>query len=212
MRRFEEKTDRYFQSVSRFFCELRGAPFFISSKEVENIREWYKMGIPLHVVREGIKDSFVTHRKRPGRKGKILSLAFCHPFVMRAFEAFKERKVGRRIKSFDKGKKREELKEMVKNFLDSCPRDYPDLREIFIGVLKHICENTDEDFLEELENDVETLLIKMASKAERELIRKEVIAEFGRKNEKEQDRILEMKLIKYMREKYEIPHISLYYY
>ncbi len=212
MKREEEKTHRYFQAISRFFCELRGAPFFLSSKEVENIREWNNLGIPLHIVREGIKDCFAAHRKKTGRKGKILSLAFCHPFVMHAYEAFKERKVGRKIKPFDKTKKREELKKEVKKFLACCPLSYPDLREIFARVLKFLCDNTEEDLLEELENEVEAFIIKMASEAERERIQKEVMAEFGNKSPQERDRILDIKLVKYLREKYEIPHISLYYY
>jgi hypothetical protein len=212
MKREEEKTNRYFQAVSRFFCELRGAPFFLSSKEVENIREWHNLDIPLPVVREGIKDCFVTHRKKPGRKGKILSLAFCHPFVMRAYKAFKERKVGSKKKAFDKKKKQEELKREVKNFLASCPQSYTDLQEIFVRVLNCICDSADEDYLEELENEVEAFIIKMASEAEREQIRKEVMVEFGSKSPQEQDRIIDIKLIKYFREKYEIPHISLYYY
>ena len=74
MKRDDGETSQYFQAVSRFFYEQRGAPFFLSSKEIENIRKWKNMGIPLKIVLEGIKDCFVTHRGKSGRKGKILSL------------------------------------------------------------------------------------------------------------------------------------------
>jgi len=75
-----------------------------------------------------------------------------------------------------------------------------------------IARGFDEERLEELENDVEALVIGMASEAERNQIRKEVMSEFGNKNLNDLDRIQNLKLIKHIREKYGIPHISLYYY
>lgn len=212
MKRDDSETSRYFQAVSRFFCEQRGAPFFLSSKELDNIREWKNMGIPLQIVLEGIEDCFVTHRGKPGRKGKILSLAFCHPFVLRSYGIYKERKVGGQRTSFPKEDKKKRLKKAVEQFLESCPQGFTDIRKIFSRVLKLISQSIDEKLLEELENEVESLVVGMASEAEKEQIRKEVKAEFGDKNFQEQDRIRELKLIKLIRKKYMIPHVSLYYY
>ena len=212
MKREDEETSRYFQAVSRFFLEQRGAPFFLSSKEVEKIREWKNMGIPLQIVREGIKDCFATHRRRPGRKGKILSLAFCHAFVLRGYEAYKERKVGGQKKPSQKEDKREELKKAVERFLASCPENFPDIRKVYSRVLKLISKDSDEQILEDLEFEVEALIIGMAFETERKQIRDEVIAEFGDKNAHERDRIQDLKLIKHFRKKYAIPHIPLYYY
>jgi len=212
MKRDDEETGRYFQAISRFFCEQRGAPFFLSSKEVENIKEWKNMGIPLQIVLEGIKDCFVTHRGKPGRKSKILSLAFCHPYVLRSFGIYKERKVGGQRIPFPKKDKQKKLKIAVEQFLASCPQSFTDIRKIFSRVLRLISQNIDEELLEELEKEVEVLVVGMASEAEKEQIRKEVEAEFGESNLQEQSRIRELKLIKHIRKKYMIPHISLYYY
>lgn len=212
MKRSDEETSRYFQAVTRIFLEHRGAPFFLSAREVENIKEWKNMGIPLQIVREGIKDCFVTQRRRRGRKSKVSSLAFCHTFVLRGYEAYKERNVGSKRKPIRRGDKRKKLKKAVEGFLTICPESFPDIRQVFSRVLNLITQVADEEFFEDLENEVEALVLGMASGAEQDLIRKEVMTEFGDRNAQERERIQDLKLIKHVREKYAIPHISLYYY
>ncbi|UCE42111.1 MAG: hypothetical protein JSV17_03820 [Candidatus Aminicenantes bacterium] len=211
-KRSDEETSLYFQAVSRFFLEHRGSPFFLSAQEVDNIREWKNMDIPLPIVREGIKDCIVAHRKRPGRKGKILSLSFCRPFVLRSYEAYKERKVGGKRSPIRREDKRRELEKAVEGFLEICPDSFPGIRQVFSRVLNLISQDADEELLEDLESKVEALAIGMASEAERDQIRNEVRAEFGNRSSQELDRIQDLKLIKHIREKYAIPHISLYYY
>ena len=212
-KRDDEEINRYFQAVSRFFLEQRGAPFFLSSKEVECIEDWKNQGIPLQIVREGIEDCFASHRRRAGRRGKILSLAFCNTFVLRGYEAHKERKIGGQRALSQREDKRVDLKKAVDRFLDSCPDGFSEVRNIYARVLEQISEDRDEHFLEDLESEVDTLAVGMASDAERKMIRDEVQAEFGDKNnEDELDRIRRLKLVKYIREKYAIPHLPLYYY
>jgi hypothetical protein len=132
--------------------------------------------------------------------------------VLRGYEAYKERKVGGKRKSFRKEDKQKKLKEAVEEFLAICPDSLPDIREVFSRVMSLISQGSDEELFEDLENEVEALVSGMASGAERELIRKEMMAEFGDRKAQERERILDLKLIKHVREKYAIPHISLYYY
>jgi hypothetical protein len=212
MKRDDEKNGRYYQAVSRFFLEHRGPPFYLSSKEIEEIKEWKNMGIPLQIVLEGIKDCFVSRRRKPGRKGKIVSLVFCRSFVLRGHEAYKERKVGSQRKPFRAEGKKKELQKAVEGFLASCPEKFTDLRRVFLRVLESISCGIDEEILEDLENDAEALLIGMASEKEKKQIQKEVLSEFGTKDPRESDRIQKLKLIKHIRKKFGIPHISLYYY
>jgi hypothetical protein len=212
MKQKEEEESRYFQSVNRCFLELRGSPFFLTPREVDMIKEWKKIGIPLHIVQDGIKDFFAVQRKRPGRKRKMTSLAFCHPFVLRSYEAHKERIVGGKRRPHSQENKREELKKAVEEFLETCPKNYPNLRQVFSRALNLISRDSDEELLEELENEVETLAIGMISVAEREQIRNEVQAEFPDRSSHERERIQQLKEIKRAREKYAIPHISLFYY
>jgi hypothetical protein len=100
----------------------------------------------------------------------------------------------------------------VEDFLATCPDTIPDLQEVFSRVLGLISQGADDEVFEDLENEVEALFVGMTSEAEREQLRNEVMVEFGDKNAKEQERIQDLKLIKHVREKYAIPHISLYYY
>lgn len=212
MKRENAEAGRYIQAVSRFFIEQRGAPFFLSSREVENIKEWKKKGIPLQIVLEGIKDCFAAHKRSPGRKSKILSLGFCRTFVLRAFSAHKERKVGGRKGLYPEEDKRKKQKNAVERFLTQAPEMYSDLRAIFCRVLQITSRRFDEDLLEELETEAEMCMVDMADEAERDNIRREVMAEFGDISSQERERIQTLKLIKHIREKYGIPHIPLYYY
>jgi hypothetical protein len=211
-KRDDEEINRYFQAVSRFFLEHRGAPFFLTSKEVEYIKDWKNRGIPLQIVREGIEDCFANHRRRPGRRGKIFSLAFCNTFVLRGYDAHKERKVGRQSRLSQREDKRMVLKKAVDRFLASCPDDFSEVRNIYERALKQIFEDQDEHFLEDLELEVDALVAEMASDEERRMICDEVQAEFRDKSKDELERIQSLKLVKYIREKYAIPHLPLYYY
>jgi hypothetical protein len=212
MKRSDKEASRYFQAVSRFFFEHRGAPFFLSAEEIDTIQEWKDMGIPLQIVKEGIKDCIVVLRKRPGRRGKKVSLSFCRPFVQRGYEAYKERKVGGAGGPIRKVDKRKKLKKAVEKFLATCPDKHPEIRQVFSRALNLISQGAAEELLEDLENEAETLSIRLVSEAEREQIRNAVMTEFGDRSGAELNRIQDLKLIKHVRKKYAIPHISLFYY
>jgi hypothetical protein len=212
MRQSREKSGWYFQTVARFFLEQRGSPFFLSSKEVEIVGEWEKAGIPLKTVLQGIKDSFDSLKKRPGRRGRAISLAFCRSFVRRSFEAHRERKVGNDRKPLQKRDKRRELRRSVSTFLESCPDGIPEVKQVFSTVQRLFSGGIDEQKLETFEQEVEALLFQMASKEEKRQVREEVLNEFRGYDRKEVERILDLKLAKYIREKYKIPHLSLFYY
>lgn len=212
MEKSKDKTSLYFQTIASFFFEQRGSPFFLSSKELDVIAGWEEMKIPVQVVLEGIRDCVACHRRRPGRRSKIHSLVFCRSFVLKAFEAYKERKVGNSRKPSQEMEKKIKLKKAVELFLESCPEEIMDVCEMFSRVRDMLSKEVDEQALERLEQQLERLLIKKTSDSEIERIRKEVIKEFEDRKGPEHIRILELKIIKYMRKKYKIPHISLYYY
>jgi len=212
MEKTKDKTSLYFQTIAGFFFEQRGSPFFLSSKELDVIAGWEEMKIPVQVVLEGIRDCIAYHRRRPGRRNKIHSLVFCRSFVLRAFEAYKERKVGNGRKSSREMDKKIKLKKAVERFLNSCPEEIRDISEIFSRVKEMLSREVDEENLETLEQQLERFLVEKTSDSVKERIRKEVITEYEDRKGQEHIRILELKIIKYMREKYKIPHISLYYY
>jgi len=208
----KKETGLYFQTIARFFFEQRGSPFFLSSKELDVITDWKEKGVPVGVVLEGIRDCFTFSRAKPGRKNKIQSLVFCRSFVSRAFESYKERKVGSGLGTVTDGERKIQLEKAVERFLNTCPEEVRELRDMFSGVKKMLSQGIDEGSLEQIEEKVERLLIRIAPDSEKTEIRNEVKEEYTDKKEQEHARIFELKIIKHMRDRYKIPHISLYYY
>ncbi len=212
MEKTRDKTSLYFQTIAGFFLEQRGSPFFLSSKDLDIIAGWEEMKIPVQVVLEGIRDCIAYYRKKPSRRNKIYSLVFCRSFVLNAFEAYKERRVGNSRKSFEEMDKKIKLRKEVERFLDSCPEEIRDIGEIFSRVKEMLSREVAEENFEKLEQQLERFLIEKTSDSLKERIRREVIMKYTGRKGQEHIRILELKIIKHMREKYKIPHISLYYY
>jgi len=204
---------QYFQTIARHFFKWRGAPFFLSSKELDLIVRWGKMGIPLRVVLEGIRKSFENSRPKRGKKGKIFSLLFCNFQVLKAFEQYKERRVGERGMMLGREKKREKAKAEIEKFLGFIPPRVSFLREnYFLAKKKLSRRDLKEEELERLEEEIEEILFKNSPNEEKEKVRSEVKREYEFRNEAEFSSVWKIKLVKLLREKYKIPYISIFYY
>ena len=209
----DEDRSQYFQSIARHFLKSRGAPFFLSSKELDLIETWEKMKIPLQVVLEGIDRAIDKNRLKRVRKRKILSLAFCNLQVLKAFEQFRDRRVGAKIKVVGEEEKREKAKAEVARFLDNIPCEIDYLREVFSQVLRLLSlKNVNEEELEQREREIETLLFEKSLNTEKEEVKKKILAEYEFAEEEELQRIFKLRLLKHLREMYKIPYVSLYYY
>ncbi|MFQ6038820.1 MAG: hypothetical protein ACE5LV_09415 [Candidatus Aminicenantales bacterium] len=210
MRKRREASERYYQTISRFFFHQRGAPFFLSSREVMAISEWEEAGVPLDVVIEGIRACFESRRQREG-KGRRISLTTCRPFVRQAFEAHRERRVGAGRKASRETDKRELLGQAAAEFLASCPAEFEKIRTIYARVLKDI-RGIPEGELESLEKQVERLLAARTPESEKQEVWRTVLREHGGKDEEEKRRIFERILVRRMRERHRVPRLPLYYY
>ncbi len=208
----EKTREEYFQSIARHFFKLRGAPFFLSSKELDLITGWEKMAIPLPIVLEGITKSFEKYRSRPGRKAKVLSLSFCNFEVLRAFEQYIERKVGVKKRIVEREAKAKMALAEAQKFLKAIPLQLSYLKDPYARAQKILSAALDEEELERIENKVEEVLCKNASEEDKDRVQRKLKAEYPNIDEEEFDRILNIKLVKILREKYKIPYISLYYY
>jgi len=207
------RRSQYFQTIARFFFEQRGVPFFLSSKELDLIETWEKMGIPLRVVLEGIRASFEDTRMRPGKKRKIFSLTFCNVCVLKAFEQHKEKRVGQKRKVEKRSEKQKRIKTEVRRFLNCIPEHMDYLRDVYSRIYReHLQKDFDEENLEKQEERIEELFVINATHEEKEKVRREVLEEFQVKNEDEFKRIFRIKLVKHLRKKYKVPHISPFYY
>lgn len=209
----KEAGSKYFQSIALHFFKNRGAPFFLSSKDLDYIARWEKIGVPLHVVLEGIERSFESYRRKPGRKAKIQSLAFCDLQVLRAFEQDRERKVGHKKRIVERHEKRDRARAEVERFLAKIPKQINYLKEAYSMAQKVLSQSHfDEEELERIEGKIEELIWKNSVDEEKEKVKSGVLRDYEFKQEEEFERVFKIKLVKVLRDKYKIPYISLFYY
>ncbi len=171
------------------------------------------MGVPLHVVLEGIERSFDSYRRKPGLKSKIQSLAFCDLQVLKAFEQERERKVGHKKRIVERQEKRDRARAEVERFLTKIPRQVGYLKEAYALAQKLLSQgHFDEEELERIERKIEKLLWKNSADEEKAGVKRVILKDYEFKQEEEFERIFKIKLIKVLRDKYKIPYISLFYY
>lgn len=171
------------------------------------------MGIPLRVVLEGIRRSFENSRPKRGKKGKILSLLYCNFQVLKAFEQYKERRVGERGMMLEKEEKRERARAEIERFLKAIPHRVNFLREVFSLAQKKLSKKYfKEEELERMEEEIDELLFKNSPNEKREEVKIKVKREYEFRNGEEFSLIWRIKLVKLLRKKYKIPYISLFYY
>lgn len=207
-----DKRIGYYRSIEKFFIDLRGSPFFLSSNELRVVRQWEESGIPLRVVLEGIKRSFERARAIQGRRRR--SLDYCHPYVMRAFDQHKNRRVGQKKEKAPGEKRRmKEILIEVERFLADVPEDLLILKPVFSSLQKSLSRGkATEEELEIAEESVERLIEKSLSVEERKMITDKIGSEFGRLKGPKFDQIFRVIALKRKREKHKIPHVSPFYY
>ena len=209
-----DSRSRYYQTIAKVFIELRGAPFFLSPKEVNRVKQWEEEGIPLRVVLEGIKGSFERPQIRRGIRYKPYSLDSCNAFVERAFDLYRERRVGRKNEKASRGKKWEpRLLREIEKFLASDPEKLRALKPLYQDLRGKLLEGeATEKELERAEEAIERVIEKSLSVAQTKTITQEIWAEFGKIRGAQFDEIFRIKALKTMREKHKIPHVSPFYY
>ncbi|NIM91218.1 MAG: hypothetical protein GTO17_09750 [Candidatus Aminicenantes bacterium] len=212
MEKKQRARSRYFQEIAHQFLKSRGAPFFLSSKDLDLITAWEKMGIPLRVALEGVDRAFESYRAKPTARRKVLSLAFCNNQVLKAFEQYKERKVGAPKKRNERDKKRTRIKNEVQRFLNDLPPALSYLNDLYAQALMVLSrKKITEEELERLEEEIEELLFKNCPQEEQERVRKE-FSDKSSPGEEELISVYRTKLVKSLREMYKIPYISFFYY
>jgi hypothetical protein len=215
MDREEKERSRYFQTIARCFIGLRGAPFFLSAKDLDLISFWEKTGIPLSTVLEGIENAFEGLKQRRPEREKVLALSFCRMHVLKAFERFRERKVGGKRKSGTKSRedKQNKARNEIRRFLEHFPEEVGYLKGFFQEAQAALARSpVQESGLEQLDEKVENLLVSRCPDVERARVRREVKAGLDSSGEEELERIVYIKLAKYLRSKHRIPYLSLFYY
>jgi len=209
----DKEQSRYFQGIARRFLARRGAPFFLSAKDLDLISSWEQAGIPLPVVLEGIEKAFENHRKGRRERGKILSISFCRAQVRQAFEQCRDRKVGGTQKTAERREKRVLLRSEIDRFLKRPLPGLEFLRDIFLEAQEKLGRpDSPDEVLERLDEETERLLLANADAEERAAVEKEILAEHQRLGREELAAAVEIKLVKYLRDKHRVPYLSPFYY
>jgi hypothetical protein len=208
-----EKQGFYYQQIAQAFFARRGAPYVLSSRDMVTISSWEETGIPLGIVLEGIERAFERSRLRLARGRKMSSLTFCESEVIKAYNEFRDRKVGRDAKEPSRQEKSKKVGLEVRRFLESLPAEAEFLRDAYregLAVLSR--KNVVEETLERLDEKVEKLIIRQAEAGDREGMIKTVRTGFPGGREKDIQDISRLRIVKRWREKYRIPYLSLFYY
>jgi len=213
MGRAKNTRSQYFQTVARHFFRYRGAPFFLSSKDLDLIARWERMKIPLRTVLEGMKKSFEdTPPKRRGR-GRILSLAFCQRQVLQAFEQYQEREIGKDSLLNQEEEKRKRARAEIDRFLKDISPQIHHLRDLYARALIVLSgPNPEEEELERMDEEIESLLVENASDNEVGEVKRATRIEYPAASGQEFLSIWRIKLVKRLRERHKIPYLSLFYY
>jgi len=209
----ENKKSEYFQTIARYLFSRRGAPFYLSSQEIDLIAAWEKQGIPLDVVLNGMRQRFDKPGREPGGKGRR-TLFSCRISVQRAFEQSRERRIGRRgTGPREPQAKLEAVRSEVENFLSRIPPELGGLKDIYESLSENLrLREPSEDELERADRAVEAWLSAHASSEDRTLAEQTAAADLTAWGEHEQQRLHDIRLARFLRHKYRIPFLSPFYY
>ncbi len=213
MEKEEQEGGYYYQAIARHFFLQRGAPFLLSPREIEIIARWEAASIPLSVVLEGIDRTIEKAKKRKWPLSSF-SLLLCDGEVQRAYAQYRERLVGGTGRSSARDKY-EDILQAVNSFLQNLPSHLNNLKPILIEAMEVIKAGEKEERerkLEALEEAMEGELIAAARNEERKEVKAWIEKEFSENRGEEKDEIFKQALIKWMREKYRVPHLLTYYY
>jgi hypothetical protein len=83
----------YFTEIEDAFVRRRGKHLFLSPMDWALMETWKQQGIPLHIVLRGIEKSFDSFEARP-RKRTVKSLLYCQEEVEAQFAEWVEARVG----------------------------------------------------------------------------------------------------------------------
>ncbi len=213
MKSDDREESHYFRKIARHFLARRGAPFFLSAKDLDLVSSWEKAGLPLPVVLEGIDQAFEGHRLRPGKADKILSLSFCRGQVLKAFERYRDRNVGGKRKFVSREDKRRLVRTEIESFLGQPASQVLFLKNIFLEAHQKLAgPDFNDESMESLDEKVDAELLARAEEGDKDEVKKEILAAGGRLAKDELARIMDIKIVKNLRERFKIPYLSLFYY
>jgi hypothetical protein len=133
----------YFSEVEETFVRRRGKHLHLGSIDWALIESWKEMGVPLHVVINGIEHAFDSYEARP-RKRSVKTLMYCQEEVEAQYAEWLEAQLGAL------GEQRNGERETTEDFSEEAHLPFP--RAAIIehmararAALRQICEERQSD-------------------------------------------------------------------
>jgi hypothetical protein len=209
----DQGQSEYYQAIARDFLRRRGAPFFLSPRDVAVIAAWETDRVPLDVVLEGIARAFDSRRDRThGTKG--LPLSFCDAQVRRAMAQHTDRDAGqKRTAAAPRSEKAAQARKEVERCLSGIAEVDADLRPLLETASRLLAEEPpDEEALERVDETVDEALWRLAPRPGRGRAKRETAGGPAAAGGAEIEATARTRLVKDERRKRKIPYVSLYYY
>jgi hypothetical protein len=219
----------YFTEIEETFIRRRGKHLLVSPLDWALIETWQQRGVPLHVVLRGIENVFDSHDKKPNQKRTVKSLFYCKEEIEAQYAEWLERQVGKSADE-ENGNNGNELfsKESVSDHLERSTEILDEKAKGATGELREALERVIHR-LDELKNNYQTaeLLEESLEKLDR-VIDQSLLNAFETRDlfgEVEDQMIayrekmapdlfsqtVNLMVVKRLREREEIPRLSLFY-
>jgi hypothetical protein len=219
----------YFSEIEETFVRRRGKHLLLSPIDWALIETWQERGVPLHVVLRGIEKVFDSREQKAAQKRSVKSLFYCKEEIEAQYAEWLERQVGKNGASASENSGGEAFSDdSVKTHLETvagmlraaAQRSNGDLREALERALTRLDElqkdlpdaETLENALADLEKVIDQALVKTTDSAGIEGEIERALAAYKNKMEAEAYRhTFDLMLLKRLRERAEIPRLSLFY-
>ena len=201
--------DEYFLEIEGHFAMRRRTPFILSAKDWALMKKWREDEIPLPIVLEAI-DQVFENNETSGRKKVISSLSYCRHAVKELWNERKELYVGGADAAPEENPA--PLLETLAARIEEGTAP-PDVLRAVSGAVRALgAEKTIpriEERLIEIEQDMITRILESVG-SEADAIRAEVASAAVNLDEKTRARTEEANLRRIVRERFELPRLTLF--
>ena len=100
----------YFRTIEERFCALRGSAMLLSPRDWNLIAGWWGERVPLSLILEALEEVFLARRRRDDEPGRVNSLAYVRPEILRRWKLHRELTAPRREEPDEKERLRRDVR------------------------------------------------------------------------------------------------------
>ena len=219
----------YFSEIEETFVRRRGKHLLLSPIDWALIETWQERGVPLHVVLRGIEKVFDSREQKSAQKRSVKSLFYCKEEIEAQYAEWLDRQVGKNGASAGENANGEAFSdESIKTHLENVggllqlagQKAAGDVREALQRATERLGElerdladaETLENSLADLEKIIDQALLRTPDTKDIESEIARALAAYKNKMEAEvYQHTFDLMLLKRLRERAEIPRLSLFY-